>query len=200
MIAHIVGTVEERAGDAVVVATAGGMGLLVQVPRTTADGLPPRGQAVRLYTHLIVREDQWQLCGFLTEDERDVFLALLAVNGVGARVALNVVGHVGPEGVRRAVREGRWQRLREAPGVGPKLAQRMLVELKNWAGVDPDEEPGAAAAAPAAAATDEVVDGLVAMGLSEAEARAAVAGLESLPPVERLRTALRRLDRGRGVG
>ena len=199
MIAHVAGTLDSRTREWAVVTTAGGLGLMLLVPHTTGDALPQVGAQVRLYTHLIVREDQWQLCGFLTEAERTAFLALTAVNGVGPKVALNVVGHLTPDGVVRAVREGRWQRLREAPGVGPKLAQRMLVDLKGWAGAETETMPEDVQATAPAAVGDDVVDGLTAMGLSEAEARAAVAGLDDWAPVDRLREALRRLDRGKGV-
>jgi Holliday junction DNA helicase RuvA len=200
MIGYVRGTLAARMRDLVLVETPGGLGLEVQVSRATLASLPEPGAAVTLWTHLIIREDHWQLAGFQSETERAAFLALLQVTGVGAKVGLAVLGHLDPPALAQAVRDGQWRRLQEVPGVGPKLAQRMVVELRGWAGTageDPDlAQPAAAAGAPA---DDDVVEGLRALGLAEQEARQAVRGLEHLAPVERLREALRRLDRGRGV-
>jgi Holliday junction DNA helicase RuvA len=197
MIGYVRGTLVGRGRDVAVVETPGGLGLELLVPATTQRALPEPGASVRLLTHLIVREDHWQLCGFLTEGERTAFRALIEVSGVGPKVAVAAVGHLGPDGLAEVVRDGRWQRLKEIPGVGPKLAQRMVVELRQWAGGSFSD--ASTAVEPTGAPEDEVVEGLKALGLSEAEARTAVHGLEHLPPVERLREALRRMDRGRGT-
>jgi Holliday junction DNA helicase RuvA len=199
VIGFVRGVLVARQHGAVVVETPGGLGLEILVPESSERDLPEVGAGVRLLTHLIVREDHWQLCGFLTEAERSAFLALLAVNGVGPKVALALVGRLGPGALAEAVRDGQWQRLREVPGVGPKLAQRVVVELRQWAGGPAPDRVGAGGAGDLGPPDDEVVDGLRAMGLSDSEARRAVEGLEHLPPVERLREALRRLDRGRGT-
>lgn len=201
MIGYVRGTLVAVTEEAALVETAGGIGLTILVPGSSRTRLPAVGQPVRLLTHLLIREDQWILAGFLTETERAAFLALTTVTGVGPKLALQVLTVLEPAALAEAIREGAWQRLRVVPGVGSKLAQRIAVELRGWAGAHVDtfvvasgeQDPGEAAE------NDEVVEGLKALGLSDAEARAAVRGLESLTPVERLREALRRLDRGRGT-
>jgi Holliday junction DNA helicase RuvA len=195
MIAFVRGTLAAREAGRVVVETASGIGLELLVPDTTQRHLPEPGQPVRLYTHLLVREDHWVLAGFWTTREREIFQVLLNVSGVGPKVALAVLGQVGIDELTRAVAEGRWQRLREVSGVGPKLAQRLVVELR---GVLVD---AAVEAAPAADAevSDEVWEGLRALGYTDAEARAALEGLGEGDPADRLRRALARLDKSRGV-
>ncbi len=196
MIDYVKGTVAARAAGRVVVETSGGLGLELLVPSSTGVRLPEPGHPVKLYTHLAIREDSWQMAGFLTAEEREVFLALLAVSGVGMKVALAVLGHVKPAGLRTAVADGDWKALTAVTGVGTKLAQRLVVELRGVLAAGPQEVP---AAARPPVATDEVVEGLMALGYTGAEAAAAVAGTEG-PAPERLREALRRLDSGRGVG
>jgi len=195
MIAFVRGTLTAREAGRVVVETASGIGLELLVPDTTQRHLPEPGQPVRLYTHLLVREDHWTLAGFWTLREREIFQVLLNVSGVGPKVALAVLGQVGIDELTRAVAEGRWQRLREVSGVGPKLAQRLVVELR---GVLVD---AAVEAAPAtdAEVSDEVWEGLRALGYTDAEARAALEGLGEGDPADRLRRALARLDKSRGV-
>jgi Holliday junction DNA helicase RuvA len=195
MIAFVRGTLTAREAGRVVVETASGIGLELLVPDTTQRHLPEPGQPVRLYTHLLVREDHWTLAGFWTLREREIFQVLLNVSGVGPKVALAVLGQVGIDELTRAVAEGRWQRLREVSGVGPKLAQRLVVELRGVL-ADAPVEPVPPAAAEVA---DEVWEGLRALGYTDAEARAALAGLEDGDPAERLRKALARLDKSRGV-
>lgn len=197
MIGYVRGTLVARERDRVVVETPGGLGLEVLVPDTTGARLPEPGQSVKLLTHLIIREDSWQLAGFATVEERQTFLTLLNVNGVGPKLALAILGQLGTVGLSQAVVEGRWKTLQTVSGVGPKLAQRLLVELKGALGQGWAAEPAGEYIAPAA--EDEVVDGLMALGYSEAEARRATAGIQAGSPKERLREALRQLDSGRGA-
>ncbi|MHB1426327.1 MAG: Holliday junction branch migration protein RuvA, partial [Gemmataceae bacterium] len=181
----------------VVVETPGGLGLEVLVPDTTAARLPQPGQTIKLLTHLIIKEDSWQLAGFMTSDERQTFLTLLGVTGVGPKLALAVLGQLGTAGLSQAVVEGRWKTLQSVSGVGPKLAQRLLVELKGalgqgWAS-EPTPDGGPSSVG------DEVVEGLMSLGYTEAEARRATAGVQSDDPAARLRDALKQLDSGRGA-
>ena len=197
VIHYVRGTVAARDASRVVVETAGGLGLEVWVPASTSARLPEPGRPVKLYTHLAIREDSWQLAGFLTMDERDVFLALLGVNGVGLKVSLAVLGQIKPDGVRAAVAGGDWKGLTRVSGVGPKLAQRLVVELRGVLAEGPAEVPRAASPPPP---PDEVVDGLLALGYTGAEAAWAVEGAPPEPVAVRLREALRRLDSRKGMG
>lgn len=202
MIAFVRGTLVAREPGSALIETPGGLGLAVMVPDTTQRQLPEPGSPVRLFTHLVIREDSWQLAGFFTVAERDIFLALLNVTGVGPKLALAVLGQVGIQGLVEAVSEGRWQRLREVSGVGPKLAQRLIVELRgvlaeplsddavmdDTHAPEVDEPPA-----------DDVLDALRALGYTESEARWALAGSEADSPAARLRLALSRLDPGGGI-
>ena len=132
MIGRIAGIILHRAQDHVLIDVRG-VGYIVHVSERTAASLPPAGQATALYTELLVREDLLQLFGFPTLLEKEWHRLLTSVQGVGAKVALAILGTLGPEGLARALALGDWSALRKAPGVGPKLAQRVTMELKDKA-------------------------------------------------------------------
>lgn len=196
MIAYVSGTVAQREPGRVVV-DVGGVGLDVSVPDSTARRLPEPGRPVKLLTTLLVREDHWQLVGFWTAAERDVFGALLNVSGVGPKLALAVVGQLGADGVRRAVAAGEWKRLREVPGVGARIAQRLVVELKPLFG---EAEADATGEESGEAVGDEVAEALLGLGYTADEARWALGQVTATEPAERLRQALSQLDRRKGTG
>ena len=132
MIGRIAGIILHRAQDHVLIDVRG-VGYIVHVSERTAASLPPAGQATALYTELLVREDLLQLFGFPTLLEKEWHRLLTSVQGVGAKVALAILGTLGPDGLARALALGDWSALRKAPGVGPKLAQRIAMELKDKA-------------------------------------------------------------------
>ena len=201
MIVEIEGVMGDKHPGMVVIHTAQGLGYGVEVPRETEQRLPARGEKVHLFTHLIVREDQWRLIGFYAVEERQVFQDLLEVNGVGIKGALSVMSHLGVERLRRAVFNGEWKELKGASGIGAKIAQRIQLELASrW--VKGSETPGMAwqAGAPLQepeAEGDEVVTALISLGYDRGEAEAAIRGLAVEQPEDRLREALKALDRGR---
>ncbi|AUH32842.1 Holliday junction branch migration protein RuvA [Paracoccus tegillarcae] len=132
MIGRIAGVILHRARDHVLIDVRG-VGYIVHVSERTAAGLPPAGQAVALYTDLLVREDLLQLFGFPTMLEKEWHRLLTSVQGVGAKVSLAILGTLGPDGLARAITLGDWSAVRKAQGVGPKLAQRVVLELKDKA-------------------------------------------------------------------
>lgn len=132
MIGKITGRVDYRAADHVLV-DVNGVGYLVYCSERTLAGLPSKGGVVALYTDLLVREDNLQLFGFLTTGEKEWHRLLTSVQGVGAKVALAIAGTLGVDGVSRAITLGDVAAIKAAPGVGPKLAQRIAVELKDKA-------------------------------------------------------------------
>ena len=132
MIGRIAGVIVHRAADHVLIDVRG-VGYIVHVSTRTAASLPPVGEAAALFTELLVREDLLQLFGFPTLLEKEWHRLLTSVQGVGAKVALAILGTLGPEGLARALALGDWSALRKAPGVGPKLAQRVTMELKDKA-------------------------------------------------------------------
>ncbi|GAB4259613.1 MAG: Holliday junction branch migration protein RuvA [Pararhodobacter sp.] len=132
MIGRISGRLDYRAGDHVLIDVRG-VGYIVHVSERTLAALPGPGEACALYTEMLVREDLIQLFGFLTLAEKEWHRLLMSVQGVGAKAALAILGTLGPEGVARALAIGDAGAIRKAPGVGPKLAQRVVMELKDKA-------------------------------------------------------------------
>ncbi|MFZ1725444.1 MAG: Holliday junction branch migration protein RuvA [Albidovulum sp.] len=196
MIGRIAGVVLHRAVDHVLIDVRG-VGYVVHVSQRTAAGLPAVGEACALFTELLVREDLLQLFGFPTLLEKEWHRMLTSVQGVGAKAAMAILGTLGAEGAGRAIALGDWSAIKAAPGVGPKLAQRVVMELKDKApavmalgstlsatvGVPTDEviETGAPRRVPVPAlptsahATAEALSALVNLGYGQGEAAAAVA-------------------------
>ena len=129
MIGKLSGRLDWRGAGEVLIDVRG-VGYIVHVSDRTMAGLPVLGEAVSLYTELVVREDLLQLFGFPTMLEKEWHRLLVTVQGVGARAALAILGTLGPEGVARAITLGDARAVQAAPGVGPKLAQRVILELK----------------------------------------------------------------------
>jgi len=132
MIGKITGKVDYRAKDHVLVDVQG-VGYLVYCSERTLAGLPSAGSVVALYTELLVREDNLQLFGFLTLAEKEWHKLLTTVQGVGAKAALSIAGTLGTDGISRAITLGDITAVKSAQGVGPKLAQRIVTELKDKA-------------------------------------------------------------------
>ena len=132
MIGKISGRLDWRGSDHVLIDVRG-VGYIVYVSDRTLSGLPGVGEAVSLYTDLMVREDLLQLFGFPTMLEKEWHKLLMTVQGVGAKAAMAILGTLGAEGVARAITLGDAKAVQAAPGVGPKLAQRVILELKSKA-------------------------------------------------------------------
>ena len=132
MIGKISGRLDWR-GSGEVLIDVRGVGYIVHVSDRTMMGLPGVGEAVSLYTELLVREDLLQLFGFPTMFEKEWHKLLTTVQGVGAKASISILGTLGAEGVARAITLGDARAVQSAPGVGPKLAQRVILELKSKA-------------------------------------------------------------------
>ena len=132
MIGKISGRLDYRAADHVLIDVRG-VGYLVYVSERTMAALPPIGQAVALFTDLLVREDNLQLFGFTTLLEKEWHKLLMSVQGIGAKASMAILGVLGAEGVSRAVALGDINAVKAAKGVGPKTAQRVVLELKDKA-------------------------------------------------------------------
>lgn len=132
MIEFINGELVELGSDYVVVET-GGLGYRLLIPSSTRDELGELdlGESVRLFTHLQVREDGFELYGFASAEERELFRLLLAVSGVGPRVALQVLSAMPPVRFRQVVLHGRTEELCQIRGIGRKTAERLILELKE---------------------------------------------------------------------
>ena len=132
MIGKISGRLDWR-GSGEVLIDVRGVGYIVHVSERTMAALPGVGEAVSLYTDLLVREDLLQLFGFPTMLEKEWHKLLMTVQGVGAKASMAILGALGAEGVARAISLGDARAVQAAPGVGPKLAQRVILELKSKA-------------------------------------------------------------------
>ena len=193
MIASIAGEVALRRGDLVVVETAGGVGYRLSVSAETLRQVPPVGGSASLLTHLAVREDAMVLYGFATEEERELFELLISVQGVGPKVALAVLGLGSPREVIRAIAGADARKLQGAPGVGKRVADRIVAELREKVGVDlPGDDDGASFTV---VRTDEPHElaraGLLELGYEPAEADRLLARAEGESAEELIAAALR---------
>ncbi|MBX6322268.1 MAG: Holliday junction branch migration protein RuvA [Rhodospirillaceae bacterium] len=181
MIARLKGVLEEKSAEAAVV-DVGGVGYLVFCPTRTLERLPPVGAPVSLHVETHVREDHIHLYGFATPEEREWFRLLNRIQGVGARVALALLSALSPESLLHAIAAQDRAMLTQASGVGPKLAGRIVSELKDRVGALAATSTTAelSAALPPADAESgpfaDAVSALVNLGYRRAEAVGAVAG------------------------
>lgn len=222
MIGKLTGRVDYRGTDHVLL-DVNGVGYIVYCSDRTLSSLPGAGQVAALYTELLVREDNLQLFGFLTLFEREWHRLLISVQGVGSKASMAILGTLGAEGIGRAIAIGDWGAVKAAPGVGPKLAQRVVNELKDKgpaimalggslpSAMGEDEaqviEPSAPTAAPPqpkpnmpapkAAAQAEALSALQNLGYAPSEAASAVAtaagDAPDAPTPDLIRAALRLL-------
>ena len=132
MIGKITGRIEYRAVDHVLIDVRG-VGYLVYCSERTLAGLPPVGEVAAVYTDLLVQETNLQLFGFPTLVEKEWHKLLTSVQGIGAKASLAILSALGPDGVGRAIALGDWNAVKAAKGVGPKIAQRVVLDLKNKA-------------------------------------------------------------------
>ena len=201
MITHIRGRlVSKKPGQAVV--EAGGLGYELAVPLGTFLALPEPPAEVSLFTRLVIREDSWDLYGFLSERERVAFLALISVSRVGPKLALTVISALTPENLAQALMTRDLAAIAGIKGLGAKTAERLVVELKDQAPKLAALCGLAAESQPAAPAEDEAALALLNLGYTEAEARRAARSARQEAPGgdlgEVLRLALRQLTKGGG--
>lgn len=197
MIARLIGRLLE-AGEGRVVVECAGVGYEVNVSEAVLAALPDRGEQVDLYVRQVIREDDHALFGFLASEERALFDMLRGVKGCGSRISLSVLGTLGAGPAAAAIAAQDAKGLARAPGVGARLAERIIVELKDK--VSSEFRPAPAAAAAKAAKPkpmDELVEALMALGYrrGEVEAVAEDARAEGEDLEAQLVAALRRLQK-----
>lgn len=202
MISYIRGTLAEKNEDSAVV-EAHGVGYQIFVPVPVLSELPPLGESVKIYTYFNVREDGMSLFGFLSRQDLAMFKQLIGVNGIGPKSALGILSALRPDVLRMAVASGDAKTISRAPGVGPKTAQRIILDLKDKirpedvlaGGLEeslavPEEISGVGQAG------KEAVEALTALGYSAAEAAGAVKKVkitEEMTAEDVLKGALRHL-------
>ena len=187
------------------VVEACGIGYQCAASTHTLSSLPGRGQEVTLLTHLWVKEDGVELYGFSTEQERRCFRLLIGVSGVGPRVALAILSDSSPDRLMLSIAAGDAKALTRAQGVGPKLAQRIILELRDKVSDDDlsaefTAENGGIEAVSGSThnnAKSEAISALVALGYGQTDAAAVIAPMEdSLAVDELIRRALKAFTRG----
>jgi Holliday junction DNA helicase RuvA len=154
MIGKLSGSIDYRFDDHILLDVRG-VGYMVYCSDRTLAALPSVGEAVALYTDLVVREDLLQLFGFPTLVEKEWHRLLMSVQGIGAKASLSILGALGADGVSRAIALGDWNAIKAAKGIGPKTAQRVVIELKDKA---PTVMAMAGHSATPAAVTDDVIE------------------------------------------
>jgi Holliday junction DNA helicase RuvA len=193
MIASLSGTIL-KIENASLVINVGGVGIRVFVPRTVLEDVGGVGRSLRLYTHLIVREQELSLYGFETEEDLQLFEVLLGVNGVGPKVALAILATLSPELLKSAIMREETAVLQRVPGIGKKTAERIMFQLR-----DKLDMTQVSTAVPLVSDVDaDVIDFLTGLGFSIVEAQSA---LQNIPRDvksfdERVQMALQHLDQG----
>ena len=180
----------------------GGVAFRVFSSLNTLQKIARLGDTATVYTYLSVREDAMELYGFSDQTELDYFKMLLDVNGVGAKVAIAILSTFSPDDLSFSIASGDAKRITSAPGVGPKLAQRIVLELKDkMSKLVPDKVSSGSfiqnVIADGSGNKSEAVSALISLGYSQTEASAAVSTLDPSDSVEMLiKQALRYLMRG----
>ncbi len=172
------------------VVECGGVGIKCFISLNTAKVLPSVNKYVSLFTHMSVREDAIDLFGFAANDELDMFRLITSVSGVGPKLAMSILSEFTPDKLCLYIAGGDAKSIQRANGVGAKLAQRMVLELKEKVGgvsfADSDANISAAVASTANSNTSDAVEALVSLGYSQSEAAVAIGKLDSNLSVEEL--------------
>jgi holliday junction DNA helicase RuvA len=191
MIALVAGDVAVRRPDHVVIETAGGVGYRLAVSAETLRQVPGVGRRVSLHAHLVVRDDALALYGFATEEERELFLALIGVQSVGPKVALAMLSGGTPRELVAAVVGGDVARLQAVPGIGKRTAERIVVELREKVGVEAELSSAPITVTRGDDPRNVARDGLLELGFQPAEAQALLADAQGETAEELLASALR---------
>ena len=195
MIASVRGQVLVRRPDHVVI-ESGGVGYRLAVSVETLKSVPARGKQATLHAHLVAREDSLSLYGFASEEERDLFLHLTSVSGIGPKVAIAILSGGSPRELLRAIAAGDAKRFQAAPGVGKRTAERLIVELREKVagqlaeGIPPGQDAGEDSPHELAR------DGLMYLGYTLTEAQRLLDGVDGESAEELIEAALGRAGEG----
>ena len=191
MIYCLTGKIVKKSMSAVVL-SCGGVGYYAQCPASVAGALPGVGKEATLYTVMSVTENDVSLYGFATEAQQACFEMLTAVSGVGPKVGLAILSVMEPQRVALAISAGDHKAFKAASGVGPKLAQRIVLELKDKVtkgfvdGISLEDVAGAASGEPATQSASQAIAALVSLGYSQSEAALAISKIDATLPVEEI--------------
>ncbi|HEY7233776.1 MAG TPA: Holliday junction branch migration protein RuvA [Gemmatimonadaceae bacterium] len=208
MIAHVAGTLVAKALDRVEIMTAGGVGYELLVPLSVYETLPNVGDTLRLHTYLVVKEDGWQLFGFVSAFERQVFQRVLDAKGVGPALALGLLSTLSAERLVRAIRDKDIVTLQSVPRVGRKKAEQLVLDLADKLDDVQAAIPGGVgrtAGGVGGGAAEDATRALVSLGYSTGDAERAVRaalddGGRGMHAPELIRRALAKVGGGGGGG
>lgn len=188
MIAYVHGVIDDISEDNVVV-DVGGIGYNVRISADTAARLPGEGESVKLYTYTLVREDAFQLYGFLTRNDLEIFKKCITVNGIGPKGALAILSVMDADSLRYAIMTGDAKAISRAPGIGARTAERLILDLKDKIQID-DVLIGKEIAATAVGSQNldspqkkEAVEALVSLGYGQTES---VKAVNSIPNIDEM--------------
>ena len=191
MIYCLTGKIVKKSMNAVVL-SCGGVGYYAQCPASVAGALPGVGKEATIYTVMSITENDVSLYGFATEQQQACFEMLTAVSGVGPKVGLAILSVMEPDRVALAISAGDHKAFKAASGVGPKLAQRIVLELKDKVakgfvdGISLEDVAGASADTQASQGRSQAIAALVSLGYSQSEAALAVSKIDAALPVEEI--------------
>ena len=191
MIYCLTGKIVKKSMNAVVL-SCGGVGYYAQCPASVAGALPGVGKEATIYTVMSVTENDVSLYGFATEQQQACFEMLTAVSGVGPKMGLAILSVMEPDRVALAISAGDHKAFKAASGVGPKLAQRIVLELKDKVakgfvdGISLEDVAGASADTQASQGSSQAIAALVSLGYSQSEAALAVSKIDAALPVEEI--------------
>jgi Holliday junction DNA helicase RuvA len=174
VIAHVSGTLLSKELDRVEVMTSGGVAYELAIPLGVYESLPRAGEAVALHTHLVVKEDGWQLFGFANAFEKRVFQRVLNAKGVGPALALGLLSTLTAERLVRALRDRDIATLQSVPRVGRKKAEQLILDLADKLDDLQVSGPGLGGPRPEGAGAEDAIRALVSLGYSSADAERAV--------------------------
>lgn len=188
MLAYIKGQLEETGEDHIVVET-GGVGYRLLVPTSVFSDLPPISETIKIYTYLHVREDAMVLFGFLTGEDCDTFKLLITVNGIGPKGAMGILSVMSTYDLKVAIMNNDVTGITQAPGIGKKTAQKLILDLKDRLKLDDltemiGNEIIGSAAPSFKGPMEEALEALVSLGYSTYEAKKALKGADHLTSVE----------------
>lgn len=190
MIASVRGEVLVRRPDHVVI-ESGGIGYRLTVSSETLKAVPASGKPIVLHSHLVLRDDAMQLYGFASEEERDLFLHLTSVSGIGPKVAVAILSDGTPRELLRAIATGDAKRFQVVPGVGKRTSERVIVELREKIAGQLSEGVPALSGASADDPRSLARDGLIGLGYTLAEAEKLLEKAAGETPEELIEAALR---------
>lgn len=202
MIAYVNGIIDDITEENTVI-DVGGVGYNVKISADTAARLPGIGEPVKLYTYTNVKEDAFQLFGFLSKNDLEIFKKCITVNGIGPKGALSILSVLDADSLRFAIMSGDAKAISKAPGIGARTAERLILELKDKVKIDDtmisreiDSYDASRAAEADSAQKKEAVAALVALGYGQAESVKAVNAIEGIEDMDSgavLKAALKKL-------